>query len=120
MIEADDVVKELGMIGFFNFKDLFDELGQLIPIQDMTDVCGHVIASITETVDTQLNVKTTVKLHNKMDALKLIAHHIGMLVERKEISGPDKGPIEVAYSNSSDKFLSFPLFVLIVFTNIFI
>ena len=98
-IDSDKVVEELAMIGFFNFKDLFDEAGQLIPIEDMPDRCGHVIASITEKVDQALNVTTTIKIHSKLDALKMIAQHLGMLVDRKEISGPNGSPVDVVVAS---------------------
>lgn len=95
-VGADDVVTELAQMGFANILDLYNEYGQLIPLKEIPKGLGLAIQSIKESVDQNLNVTTTIKLHNKLDSLKLLAQHIGMLVDRKEISGPNGGPALVA------------------------
>ena len=95
-IDAAKVLQELGILGFFDIRTLFDKYGNLVPIENLPEEAGHAIMSITETIDPRLNVTKTVKLHPKVAALNMIATHLGMLVDRKEISGPDGGPVEVA------------------------
>ena len=95
-IGSDDVVTELAQMGFVNILDLYDEYGRILPLELIPKHLGAAIHTIKETVDQQLNVTTTIKLHNKIDSLKLLAQHLGMLVDRKEISGPDGGPVSIA------------------------
>ena len=95
MIEACHVLEELGVLGFFNVKELFDELGNLKEVPVMSDSCGHAISSITQKVDATLNISTTIKLHNKLPALQMLAQHLGMLIDRKELTGKDGAPLAV-------------------------
>ena len=95
-IGSDDVVTELAQMGFVNILDLYDEYGRILPLELIPKHLGAAIHTIKEVVDQHLNVTTTIKLHNKIDSLKLLAQHLGMLVDRKEITGVNGGPVSIA------------------------
>ena len=67
---------------------------RLRPSCDLTDDAAACIAEITESiVGDNRNLK--VKFHDKRGALDSLAKHLGMFVERKEVSGPGGGPISL-------------------------
>jgi len=41
--------------------------------------------------------KVKFKMHDKIRALEILARHLGMLVERHEVTGEDGGPIKIEY-----------------------
>ena len=51
--------------------------------------------------------KVKFKLSDKRSALVDIGKHLGMFVERKELTGKDGGPIEVAETPASEQFKAF-------------
>lgn len=88
-LSAEVVLKELSHIGFADVRDLFDERGVMIPVQDLPDSIARAIASVevtsTEKLDGSVQTTAKVKLNSKMDALKLIAQHLGMLLDRQQV-----------------------------------
>ena len=90
-ITVEKVLQEWGKIGFSNVQDLFDEIGRLIPPQNLP---RELAACITE-----VQIKTILgedgepgalteykyKLSSKQNALDSIAKYFQMFVERKEI-----------------------------------
>jgi phage terminase small subunit len=85
-------VTELARIGYADPKDLFDENGDLIEIKNINEDTRRAIASVeVETrnegkgEDKQVVNTTKIKFWNKNDALKTIATHLGMLVERLRV-----------------------------------
>jgi hypothetical protein len=79
-------VRELVCLGHVDPKQMYDENGNLKAVKDMDEATRRAIASIEETV-TRSGTSTKIKLWNKNDALKTIAGHLGMLNERKELTG---------------------------------
>lgn len=115
-ITADRVLEEAGRIGFAKITDLvrwgvkevaigFDGDGKRLSPQDIGDavVVHHELAPFLEPIDSDDlpdHVKAAVaevaltkdglklKMHGKVEALNLAARHLGMFVDRHEVSGP--------------------------------
>ena len=85
-------ITELARIGYADPKHLIDETGNLKQIADINEDTRRAIASVeVETryegkgEDRQAINTTKIKVWNKNDALKTIAQHLGMLVERLRV-----------------------------------
>ena len=110
IVDAKDVLKELARIGFADIKDYLsyrtgktvvskDENGepiidyaQIIEVMDSEKVDGRVIQEVKVNGKGEFQFK----LYSKLDALDKIAKHLGMYVERKELTGKDGGPVEIS------------------------
>lgn len=94
-IKADDVLRELGRIGFSDIAGLFDESGQLrafrdIPMESRRAVAAIKVKSHTEPGDEDTVVYTTeIKLWDKNTALTNLAKHLKLLTEKVEHSFGD-------------------------------
>lgn len=107
-ITADQVLEELAKIGFANMDDYVSILDDGTPRLDFSEVTRDqkaAIAEITSEVymegkgdDAEPVKRTKFKLLDKRAALVDIGKHLGMFVERKELTGKDGGPIEMANS----------------------
>ena len=98
-ITADRVLHELGLVAFSNIQDLMNSVKDGINLADLPENVGRCISSIKyKTVkeeDGKGGFKSTrvvdeVKLWNKLDALTLLAKHLGMITEKHEVSGEIK------------------------------
>lgn len=102
-ITADRVLQELGRIGFSDIRNVLTPLGHLTNPADWDDDTAAAIGSIevvtkpgeadeegNRTVDHVHKIKTW----DKVSALEKIAKHLGMFVERHEVTGKDGGPLE--------------------------
>ncbi len=109
-ITADKVLNELSRIGFADIKDYLQyktaktvvgrdketgdpiiDYGQIVDVIDSSEVDGRVIQEIKISKDGTF----TFKLHDKMAALDRLGKHLGMFVEKHELSGPGGGPVQV-------------------------
>ncbi len=61
---------------------------------DSAEIDDDTAAAIAEVAQTRDGVK--IKFHDKLGALEKIGKHLGMFVDRHELTGKDGGPIEVA------------------------
>lgn len=99
------VLQELSRLGFADFRQAFDERGNLLPPGQWDDAFAASIASI-EVVTRELpgarkgkrgarvEYIHKIKAWDKNSALEKIAKHLGMFVDRIEHSGPSGGPIQ--------------------------
>lgn len=96
-ITADMVLREFAKLGFSNMKD-FTEWGprgvKLKPSEELPDELAACVSEVSESF-TEAGRTLKFKLHDKKGALEAIAKHLGMFVERKEVTGKDGGPIEL-------------------------
>lgn len=84
-IRADEVLQELHHLSMARGSDMFDEDGQLLPLQEMPDRVKAAIKSfkVTEKVVEGKNGKnhvlrvTDVELHDKKGALDMLMKHLG-------------------------------------------
>jgi len=97
------VVEELKLLAFSDFRDygeIIKELGiDRLKLKTFADIEGNAtraIKSITEKISKD-GVQLVFKLHGKTPALELLARHLGMLIERHELTGEEGGPIQIEY-----------------------
>jgi hypothetical protein len=92
--DAERVVAELVKIGLFNPKLLFDAEGNVRPLNEIPDEVAAAIKDIkvSQKVGVGLDGKPIrvkfleYKVHDKLDALKQIAQHLGLLREQQTIN----------------------------------
>ncbi len=114
-ITQDKVLKELAKIGFADLKDYleyktaksvveYDEAGE--PIVDYTTIIDlidsrEVDTSPVQEVSISKDGTFKFKLYDKQKALELIGKHLGMFVDKTEVTGKDGGPIEIQDARQS-------------------
>jgi phage terminase small subunit len=65
----------------------------LLPSDDLTDDEAAIVSEVSETrSESGGNIK--VKRFDKLKALELLGKHLGMYVDKREITGPNGAPIE--------------------------
>ncbi|MFC3227351.1 terminase small subunit [Marinibaculum pumilum] len=100
-INADQVVLELRRIGMSDPRALFDADGRLLPVKDWPDDIARAVSSfevvtkrIPGTDPVEVEHVAKVRFWPKTDALGLLGKHLGMFVNRHELTGKGGGPIE--------------------------
>jgi len=105
-ITQDRVLAELAKIGFADIRKAVKwgdgiavidpdtgavEISNGVALVGSEEIDDATAASISEVCQTAQGIK--IKLHDKRAALVDIGRHLGMFIERKEITGKDGGPI---------------------------
>ncbi|OQC08303.1 MAG: Terminase small subunit [Candidatus Cloacimonetes bacterium ADurb.Bin088] len=108
-ITQDRVLREYAKLGFFDPRKLFNGDGSPVPIQDLDDDTAAAIACLdvlevyegtgADRVFTGYIKKY--KIANKIGALDSMAKHLGLFIDRQEVSGPDGGPIHMKISRTA-------------------
>ena len=110
-VTQDRVVKELALLGFSDLKDYItiDNLTGAIQAKGFEEMPGEtsralqsikedrVIKEDADGSKTTVYDKVSFKTHDKIRALEILARHLGMLVERHEVTGEDGGPVKIEY-----------------------
>jgi len=110
-VTQDKVVKELALLGFSDLKDYItiDNLTGAIQAKGFEEMPGEtsralqsikedrVIKEDADGKKTTVYDKVSFKMHDKIRALEILARHLGMLVERHEVTGEDGGPVKIEY-----------------------
>lgn len=95
-VNADIVIQELARIALVNPIDVIDQDTGEIKASSIDDAAA--IASVRVKVTPTKNgdsVEREVRMADKLKALELLGKHLGMFVDRKEITGKDGGPIQL-------------------------
>lgn len=96
-ITADRVLAEYAKLAFYDPRKFFDGRGRLIPIVDLDDESAAAVAGMdvveSKREGDEPEVIKKIKLADKKAALDSIARHLGMFVDRTELSGPKGRPI---------------------------
>jgi len=98
-ITTDRVLEEWGKMAFFDIRGFYNEDGSLKSITDLDDDAAAAIAGMEVKVLADKTGNEYAKLHkiklvDRKGNLDSIAKHLGMFIERREISGPEGGPIQ--------------------------
>jgi len=106
VITQDMVIQELMILAKSNIKDYLEVVEQypgadeprlkLKLFKDIEGDATRAIQSISEHI-TKDGIQLKFKLHSKTPAIELLARHLGMLVERHELTGEDGGPLKIEY-----------------------
>jgi len=98
-VSADNVLKELAFIAFFDPLALFDENGVLKRIDELPEHARQVIASIEvrteEGPGKSPSLVTKIKFNDKIRSLEMLMKHLGLLIDRSkiELTGKDGKPL---------------------------
>jgi phage terminase small subunit len=94
-ITADRVLKELGRIAFFDIRKLYNDDGTLKKPNELDDEAAAVVSGV-DVVEMQTGEKDAlplytkkVKVNDKIAALTNAMKHLGMFVEKHELTGRD-------------------------------
>ncbi len=85
---------QLGVVGYTEDGQPVFDFRPVIELKDSE----HVDGTLVQEVSISEKGVFKFKLHDRMKALENIAKHLGMFVEKQEISGPGGGPIEIDLS----------------------
>ena len=121
-ITADRVLRELAKIGFSEMTDFLEvetarvvvghdeetgepisEIRQLVLMKDTATTPKEKLAAIAE-VKQARDGSISFRLHDKKGALDSIAKHLGMFVEKREVTGAGGGPIIVKFEGELEKW----------------
>lgn len=102
-LTADHVLHELVRIARVDVGEAFTEDGRLKPLKDIPEdvrraIAGLDVEELFEGVGeerTQVGVVKKVKFWNKVQALELLAKHLGLLRDKVEVSGAGGGALTV-------------------------
>ena len=105
-ITQDRVLREYAKLGFFDPRKLFNADGSPREIADLDDDTAAAIAGLdvlevyegTGADRKFVGYVKKYKIANKIGALDSIAKHLGMFIDRQEITGPDGGPLQMQVS----------------------
>ena len=96
-VTADRVIKELARIAFVDTRQIF-EWGptgvRLRPSNELSDDEAAIVADISE-ITSEIGGGIKIKRYDKLKALDLLGRHLGMFVEKREITGRDGAAIEL-------------------------
>lgn len=101
-VTQDWVVEELAKIAGFDPRRLFDDQGGVKPVSEWDDSTAASISDFQaaelfggEGEDRQaIGLVKKISTRDKVKALELLGKHLGMFIERKEITGKAGGPIQ--------------------------
>jgi len=95
-VNAEIVIQELARIALVNPMNIIDPDTGGIKAGAVDDLAA--IASVRVKVTPTKNgdaIEREVRIADKLKALELLGKHLGMFVDRKEITGKDGGPIQL-------------------------
>ncbi len=104
-ITQERVLKEYAKIAFANMDDFSKWNGSCSVLKNSDEIKRYkkaAVSEITQTTNSRGESSIKLKLHPKTPALDSISRHLGMFIDRKEISGPGGKPIKVDSSEPVD------------------
>lgn len=94
-VTVERIVRELALIAFGNKKAVMswgpDGL-RLKNSEELSDDAAALVAEVKETVSST-GGSLSLKTHDKVKALELLGRHVGMFVDKTEVTGKDGAPI---------------------------
>lgn len=82
--EIMDFLKE---ISFVDIKKIYDDTGNVRPLNKMPKDITRSIESIKKSLDKKGNISTEIKLHDKLKAIKLLGSQMGMFEKKLSVRG---------------------------------
>jgi phage terminase small subunit len=96
-VTQEMIVEEYKKIAFLDPTRFFDKSGNLVPIYEMQKECAAALSGFDINRDDDGKVQLTkIRFSDKKAALDSLARHLGMFIDKREISGPDGKPILIA------------------------
>ncbi|KLU66318.1 terminase small subunit [Desulfosporosinus acididurans] len=95
-VNAEVVVRELARIALANPARVVAEDGSIIDGASEDDLAAiQAIKVKTKQTKAGVEVEREIRFSDKNKALELLGKHLGMFIERKELTGKDGGPIQL-------------------------
>ncbi|MDQ7794136.1 MAG: terminase small subunit [bacterium] len=96
-VTADRVLKELARLAMSDMRQLMSWGPEGVSLRESSELSDDAAAAVAEVaeVKTLHGGSLKLKLHSKERALELLARHLGLIVDRRELTGPGGGPILV-------------------------
>lgn len=94
-VTVERIVRELALIAFGNKKAVMSwgpEGLKLKNSDELSDDAAALVAEVKETVSST-GGSLSLKTHDKVKALELLGRHVGMFVDKTEVTGKDGAPI---------------------------
>lgn len=92
-VTGDRVIEEFAKIAFANMGDFVGSGPHGLTLEDVQNMRPDQTAAIAEVHQPASGGPLRVKLHDKRAALDALAKHLGLFVNRHEVSGKDGAPI---------------------------
>lgn len=86
-ITADKVLKELAKLGFSDMRDFASWDSGGVNLMQSTDIEDTACVSEVSQSATAFGTNVKIKFHDKKGALELLGKHLGIFVEKLEVSG---------------------------------
>ena len=102
-ITADRVLAEIGKMAFANTQELYDEDGNLIPVQNLPPDIAAAIHSVKISMGPQGTMLQEIKLHDKKGSLELLGKHLVLFTEKREVTGPNGEPLFADKAQGDDR-----------------
>jgi phage terminase small subunit len=96
-ITAEKVLAEISTVAFSDLKDhvkIRDGEVRVYDFEGMPDGSSRALESVSDTRDAKGAGKISVKLYNKMQALAMLAAHLGICRESVAVTGADGKPLD--------------------------
>lgn len=98
MIGADNVLRELARVAFFDIGNAFTADGALKPLDEMNEdtrraLAGIEINEIHDADGIVVGYTKKIRISDKLKALELLGKHLGLFDERIKISGDEQNPL---------------------------
>lgn len=101
-VTTEEVVRRLAFMALGDIRELFDGMGNLKPMSELTPEQASLIQGIETFEEYQgrgedrqpVGMTRKVKLVSRLDAAKTLGMHLGMFTKKVEHSGPGGGPIQ--------------------------
>lgn len=108
-VTKERILREYARLGFFDPRNLFLPDGSPVPIQALDDDTAAAIAGLdvlevyegTGADRKFVGYVKKYKIASKIGALDSMAKHLGMFIDRQEVTGPDGGPVQFTVSRVS-------------------
>lgn len=105
-ITADRVLTELAAVAFARMPDYVEwGTGSQMNIKHSDELTDHQAAAVSQVTESEKYIKTigeyeqlmsrerSIKLHDKLGALKLLGQHLDLFKEKHELTGKDGAPL---------------------------
>jgi len=106
-VRAVRVLEELAAIALLDPADLFDETGAMRPLKDVPRETRAALSALdVEEVrldGVSIGQVKKLRMHSKVEALKLLGQYLKLFAERVEHTGRDGGPIQTEELSELDK-----------------
>lgn len=108
-ITREKVLVEFAKLAFVDPQKFYDENGNLKSIPELDKdtaaaLTGFDVSTTYINGEEQISVLKKIKFADKKASLDSLAKHLGMFIERQEISGPNGQPIPMKMVHSLDEF----------------